>query len=88
MASQHIKNPAAMTRTLAADFPILPESAPLVSPATSSQCESLVHSTGDASPPAALILPQILPVCSVVAPPAGASPVSVPRQTFTTGAEA
>src|SRR2546428_11894465 len=45
-----------------------------------------LHSTGDASPPAALLLPQILPVFSVVAPcPRGASPVSVRRQTFTTG---
>jgi len=45
-----------------------------------------LHSTGDASPPAALLLPQILPVFSVVAPcRRGASPVSVRRQTFTTG---
>src|SRR5437773_12531083 len=45
-----------------------------------------LHSTGDASPPAALLLTQILPVFSVVAPcRRGASPVSVRRQTFTTG---
>ena len=45
-----------------------------------------LHSTGDASPPAALLLAQILPVFSVVAPcRRGASPVSVRRQTFTTG---
>jgi len=45
-----------------------------------------LHSTGDASPPAALLLVQILPVFSVVAPCGrGASPVSVRRQTFTTG---
>src|SRR5881409_3325696 len=57
------------------------------------------RSTGDASPPhpnaaaalgtpagAALLLLQILAVFSVVAPcPRGASPVSVRRQTFTTG---
>ena len=45
-----------------------------------------LHSTGDASPLAALLLPHILPVCSVVAPcHRGASPVSVRRQAFTTG---
>jgi hypothetical protein len=45
-----------------------------------------LHSTGDASPPAALLLAQILPVFSVVAPcRRGASPVSVRRQTLTTG---
>jgi len=45
-----------------------------------------LHSTGDASPLAALLLAQILPVFSVVAPcQRGASPVSVRRQTFTTG---
>src|SRR5438034_3521418 len=58
-----------------------------------------LHSTGDASPShpnaaaalgapalAALLLPQILPVFSVVAPcHRGASPVSVRRRTFTTG---
>ncbi len=45
-----------------------------------------LHSTGDASSRAALLLPHILPVLSVVAPcPRGASPVSVRRQTFTTG---
>src|SRR5881628_2324390 len=45
-----------------------------------------LHSTGEASPPAALLLLQILPVFSVVAPcRRGASPVSVRRQTFTTG---
>src|SRR5882672_608893 len=44
-----------------------------------------LHSTGDASPLAALLLAQILPVFSVVAPcHRGASPVSVRRQTFTT----
>ena len=42
--------------------------------------------TGDASPGAALLLLQIQVVFSVVAPcPRGASPVSVRRQTFTTG---
>src|SRR4029453_14519821 len=47
-----------------------------------------LHSTGDASPPAALLLAQILPVFSVVAPcRRGASPVSVRRQTFTTDCE-
>ena len=61
----------------------------------------LLHSTGDASSLAALLLPQIFPIFSVaptptrwetrvgdpgVAPcPRGASPVSVRRQTFTTG---
>src|SRR5438477_11665699 len=45
-----------------------------------------LHSTSDASPPAALLLAHILPVFSVVAPcRRGASPVSVRRQTFTTG---
>jgi len=45
-----------------------------------------LHSTGDASPGAALLLLQILAVFSVVAPcPRGASPVSVRRQTLTTG---
>jgi len=45
-----------------------------------------LHSTGDASPLAALLPAQILPVFSVVAPcQRGASPVSVRRQTFTTG---
>src|SRR6266852_8938428 len=45
-----------------------------------------LHSTSDASPPAALLLLQILPVFSVVAPcRRGASLVSVRRQTFTTG---
>src|SRR5712691_11907089 len=44
-----------------------------------------LHSTGDASPLAALLLPQILPVFSVVAPcHRGASPVSVRRQTLLT----
>jgi len=44
-----------------------------------------LHSTGDASRLAALLLRRILPV-SIVAPGhAGASPVSVPRGTFTTG---
>ena len=45
-----------------------------------------LHSTGDASPPAAWLLAHILPVFSVVAPcRLGASPVSVRRQTCTTG---
>ena len=45
-----------------------------------------LHSTSDASRLAALLLPHILPVCSVVAPgQAGASPVSVRRGTSTTG---
>jgi hypothetical protein len=45
-----------------------------------------LHSTGDASPPTALLLAQILLVFSVVAPcRRGASPVSVRRQTLTTG---
>src|SRR5439155_24614815 len=58
-----------------------------------------LHSTGDASPPAALLLAQIPPVFSVVAPcprggapnaaaalgTRGASPVSVRPPTFTTG---
>src|SRR5712692_5263993 len=44
-----------------------------------------LHSTDDASPPAALLLAQILPVFSVVAPcRRGASPVSMRRQTFAT----
>src|SRR5207247_11423728 len=48
-----------------------------------------LHSTGEASPPAALLLAQILPVSSVVAPcRRGASAVSVRRQTFTTGCSA
>ena len=47
-----------------------------------------LHSTVEASPPAALLLAQILPVFSVVAPcRRGASTVSVRRQTFTTGCE-
>ena len=42
-----------------------------------------LHSTGDASPLAALLLPQIFPIFSFVAPcQRGASPVSVRRQTF------
>jgi hypothetical protein len=45
-----------------------------------------LHSTSDASRLAALLLSQILPVSSVVAPcQTGASLVSVPRGTFTTG---
>jgi O-antigen ligase len=45
-----------------------------------------LHSAGDASPPAALLLPQILPVFSVLAPcRRGASPPSVRRWRFTTG---
>jgi hypothetical protein len=48
-----------------------------------------LHSTGDASPLTALLLRQILPVFSVVAPcQRGASPVSVRRKTFTTGCKA
>jgi len=48
--------------------------------------EPRLHSTGDASSGAALLLPQILPVFSVVAPGSrGASPVSVQRLGFTTG---
>jgi hypothetical protein len=44
------------------------------------------HPTSDASRLAALLLPQIQPVFSVVAPcQTGASLVSVPRGTFTTG---
>ena len=44
-----------------------------------------LHSTGDASPLAALLLPQILPVFAVVAPcQRGASPVSVRRRGSTT----
>jgi hypothetical protein len=45
-----------------------------------------LHSTGDTSSLAALLLAQILPVFSVVAPcQRGASPVSVRRWSFTTG---
>jgi hypothetical protein len=45
-----------------------------------------LHSTCDASRLAAWLLPQIFPICSVVAPcQPGASPVSVRRWTFTTG---
>jgi len=45
-----------------------------------------LHSAGDASPRAALLLLHILPVFSVVAPcPRGASPASVRRWRFTTG---
>jgi hypothetical protein len=45
-----------------------------------------LHSTGDASPLAALLLLQILPVFSVVAPcQGGASPVSVRRASRITG---
>ena len=45
-----------------------------------------LHSTGDASSLAALLLAQIFPIFSVVAPcQRGASPVSVRRQTSTTG---
>jgi len=45
-----------------------------------------LHSTGDASRLATLLLPQIFPTFSVVAPcRPGASPVSVRRWTFTTG---
>ena len=52
---------------------------------SSSVVKVWLHSTGVASPPAALLLAQILPVFSVVAPcRRGASPVSVRRQTFTT----
>jgi hypothetical protein len=48
-----------------------------------------LHSTCDASRLAALLLPQILPVFSVVAPSqSGASPVSVRRGTLTTGSAA
>jgi len=56
----------------------------------SARCQQAVvkvwlHSTSDASPPAALLLLQILPVFSVVAPcRRGASLVSVRRQIFTT----
>jgi hypothetical protein len=47
-----------------------------------------LHSTSDTSPLAALLLAQILPVFSIVAPcHRGASLVSVRRQTFTTGCE-
>src|SRR6266487_1001917 len=45
-----------------------------------------LHSNGAASSLAALLLPQILPICSVVAPcHRGASPFSVRRWTCTTG---
>jgi hypothetical protein len=45
-----------------------------------------LHSAGDASPLTALLLPQIFPIFSVVAPcHRGASPPSVRRRTFTTG---
>jgi hypothetical protein len=45
-----------------------------------------LHSAGDASPLTALLLPQIFPIFSVVAPcQRGASPPSVRRWTFTTG---
>jgi hypothetical protein len=44
-----------------------------------------LHSTADASRPAALLIGQILPVFSLVAPSgAGASALSVPLGTFTT----
>jgi hypothetical protein len=44
-----------------------------------------LHSTGDASRLAALLLPQIFPIFLVVAPrQPGASPVSVQRGTCTT----
>jgi len=42
-----------------------------------------LHSAGDASPLAALLLPQIFPIFSVVAPcHRGASPASVRRRDF------
>jgi hypothetical protein len=45
-----------------------------------------LHSNGDASRLAALLLPQIFPIFSVVTPcQAGTSPFSVQRRTFTTG---
>jgi hypothetical protein len=45
-----------------------------------------LHSTDDASRLAALLVPRISPIFSVVAPcHAGASSVSVRRGTFTTG---
>src|SRR5438128_6365425 len=45
-----------------------------------------LHSSGAASRLAALLLPQIFPIFSVVAPcQPGASPPSVRRRTFTTG---
>jgi hypothetical protein len=45
-----------------------------------------LRSAGEASPGAALLLRQILPVFSVVAPcPRGASPASMRRWRFTTG---
>src|SRR5439155_8725129 len=45
-----------------------------------------LHSAGDASPLTALLLAQIFPIFSVVAPcQRGASPPSVRRWTFTTG---
>ena len=48
--------------------------------------EVRLHSAGDASRLTALLLPQIFPIFSVVAPcQPGASPVSVRRWTFTTG---
>ena len=46
----------------------------------------LLHSTADASHPAALLVGQILPAFSLLAPcGADASTVSVQRGTFTTG---
>ena len=51
--------------------------------------KSLAAFDGRCIPGAALLLPQIFPVFSVVAPcPRGASPVSVRRQTFTRAARA
>jgi hypothetical protein len=48
--------------------------------------EMALHSTGDASCLTALLLRQIFPIFSVVAPcQAGASPVSVRRAIFITG---
>jgi len=45
-----------------------------------------LHSAGAASRLAALLLPQIFPIFSVVAPcQPGAAPASVRRRTFTTG---
>jgi hypothetical protein len=45
-----------------------------------------LHSNGDASPLAALLLPQIFPIFSLVAPcQRGASPFSVQRWSCTTG---
>src|SRR5688572_33503880 len=47
-----------------------------------------LHSAGAATRGAALLLPHILPVGSVVAScPAGASPASVRRRTFTKGCQ-